>query len=78
MPRFHRDYPMDIQQHMSLQSYPRGGLELRSLNDFTRMFINEEEDEDDQESADEIAKSSSQPRSLISPQRSLNSTMNQL
>ena len=38
--------------------YPRGGLELRSLNDFTRMYINEEEDEDEADSAEEVKSSS--------------------
>lgn len=57
------------------------GEESRILNDFTRMFINEEDESNsDSDSEDNIIQQTSnlrhQPISLESPARSLNSTIN--
>ena len=55
---------------------------LRSLNDHTRLFINEEDEDEESEEDDRTVngqeREKSQPVSLISPQRSLNTTFNNL
>eukprot|EP00347_Sterkiella_histriomuscorum_P008212 403345949 len=69
-----------IQQHQSQQI--RGPLMLRAVNDFSRLYINEEDEDDESQedcrSIQDKERETTQHVSLISPQRSLNSTFNNI
>ena len=53
-------------------------VELRSINDYTRLFINEEDEEYEDIERESEPGQRTKPISLVSPQRSLNSTQNNL
>ena len=52
--RYHPDHPFAQSQQALPPNITRSGIELRSVNDFSRLFINEEDEEDEDSCPEEI------------------------
>jgi hypothetical protein len=62
-------------EQFNVQFNPSQPVELRAVNDFSRLYINEEDAEDEESDSDNFQPigQNSKPISLISPARSFNS-----